>query len=254
MKPVCIRSLCIGTGLPKICVPLVGRTRYEVLEEATKIKDMPVDIVEWRIDYFNDIFNFEVLSDTLQVVRDVVEDLPIIATFRKKNEGGEKDITEEQYVSLYEYMIHTGYIDVIDIALITKKGEIEKLVDLTHEHAMKLIISEHDFFKTPTMTTIIKRCKYMQSLQADMVKIAYMPQSVSDLFAQLQAVYQLHLEGFSSPIISVSMGELGAVSRIGGELFSSSVTFASGKHASAPGQLCAKDVDAIQKEIHSYMY
>ena len=48
MNTVQVKNTVIGEGRPKICVPIVGKTKTDILEEAKKITTLPVDVVEWR--------------------------------------------------------------------------------------------------------------------------------------------------------------------------------------------------------------
>ena len=59
MNPVVVRNVAIGEGIPKICVPIVGKTREEILDAAKKILPIGADVVEWRVDWYEDIFDFE---------------------------------------------------------------------------------------------------------------------------------------------------------------------------------------------------
>ena len=56
MNTVQVRNIVIGEGRPKICVPIVGKKTTDILEEAKKITALPVDVVEWRVDWFDDVF------------------------------------------------------------------------------------------------------------------------------------------------------------------------------------------------------
>ena len=37
IKPVVVRGVAIGEGIPKICVPIVGNTREEILAAAEEL-------------------------------------------------------------------------------------------------------------------------------------------------------------------------------------------------------------------------
>ena len=56
MIPIVVRNVKIGEGIPKICVPIVGKTEEEIFEEAEVITSLPADMVEWRADWFDDVF------------------------------------------------------------------------------------------------------------------------------------------------------------------------------------------------------
>ena len=69
MEPVKVRNLKIGEGIPKICVPLVGVSKDEILEAAKEIKEIPMDFVEWRADWFCDILEWEKALEVLKGLR-----------------------------------------------------------------------------------------------------------------------------------------------------------------------------------------
>ena len=80
MNPVKVRNVEIGTGLPKICVPIVGVTKEDILDAARIIKTTAADVVEWRVDWYEDIFDFEKTAETMKALRDVLVDTPILFT------------------------------------------------------------------------------------------------------------------------------------------------------------------------------
>ena len=59
MNTIKVRNLEIGTGMPKICVPIVGKTVPEILENAKSAVQAKADVVEWRVDWYEDVFSFE---------------------------------------------------------------------------------------------------------------------------------------------------------------------------------------------------
>ena len=58
-KTVTIRGLSIGEGAPKICVPMVGETIAQLMEEAKLLQTVDLDIVEWRVDFFEQVEDFD---------------------------------------------------------------------------------------------------------------------------------------------------------------------------------------------------
>ena len=45
MKTVQVRNITLGEGRPKICVPIVGQTKDDILLEAETFARIPVDVV-----------------------------------------------------------------------------------------------------------------------------------------------------------------------------------------------------------------
>ena len=87
-KTVKLRNIVIGEGMPKICVPIVGASREEILDEARAVIELPADIVEWRIDHYEDVFDRGRFAETLGELRAVLGDMPLLVTFRSLAEGG----------------------------------------------------------------------------------------------------------------------------------------------------------------------
>ena len=92
MKTVQVRNITIGEGRPKICVPIVGQTKEDILLEAGTFARIPVDVVEWRVDWFEDVFDTDKVLDVAKNLQTVLKDTPILFTFRTAKEGGEKGI------------------------------------------------------------------------------------------------------------------------------------------------------------------
>ena len=77
---------------------------------------------------------------------------------------------------------------------------------------------------------------HLQEAGGDLIKLAVMPRDATDVLALLSVTTLMHKEA-KVPLITMSMGALGAISRLSGEVFGSAVTFASAAGSSAPGQL-----------------
>ena len=58
MNIVEVRNIKIGEGIPKICVPIVGVTKEDIINEAKTFDSIPADVVEWRADWFEGVFDF----------------------------------------------------------------------------------------------------------------------------------------------------------------------------------------------------
>lgn len=69
MNTVKVRNVEIGAGIPKVCVPIVGSTREEILSAARTIASMGTDVVEWRADWYQDVFDFQEVEKTAKMLR-----------------------------------------------------------------------------------------------------------------------------------------------------------------------------------------
>ena len=100
MNTIKVRDIEIGAGAPKIIVPIVGVTKEDILNEAKTFDSIPVDVVEWRVDWFEHVFEFDKVEDVLKELRTVLGNIPLLLTFRTKKEGGEKAIDTKDYKEL----------------------------------------------------------------------------------------------------------------------------------------------------------
>jgi 3-dehydroquinate dehydratase-1 len=250
MNTVKVRNIEIGAGIPKICVPIVGVTREEILAAAENIKSTKADVVEWRVDWYENIFDFTKTEATMQALREVLGEMPILFTFRTSKEGGEKAIETEAYVELNQNAAKTGLVDLVDVEAFTGDDVVKAVVEIAHENGVKVIASNHDFHKTPAKEEIVSRLRKMQELGADIPKIAVMPQNKKDVLTLLAATEEMVSEYADRPIITMSMSGTGVISRLCGEVFGSALTFGAVGKVSAPGQMRIEDLTTVLGLLH----
>ena len=252
-KYVEVRGVKIGEGVPKICVPIVGKTKEEILAAARSFEDVALDVVEWRVDWFEGVFDFAQVEDVLKDLREALGNIPLLMTFRTSKEGGEKAIEPTAYAELNIKAAQTGYVDLVDVEIFTGDDIVKKIIDGAHAAGVKVVASNHDFFKTPAKADIIYRLRKMQDMNADIPKIAVMPQNKKDVLTLLAATEEMTTNYADRPIITMSMAGTGVISRLCGEVFGSSMTFGAAKKASAPGQMGVNDLSTVLDLLHKAM-
>ena len=250
MNTVKVRNIEIGSGVPKICVPIVGVTKDEIIAEAKTFDSIPVDVVEWRVDWFEGVFEFDKVEDVLKDLREALGETPILFTFRTSKEGGEKAIEAEPYKELNIAAAKTGYVDLVDVEAFTGETAVKQIIETAHATGVKVVASNHDFHKTPAQEEIVSRLCKMQELGADIPKIAVMPQNKKDVLTLLSATREMSEEHADRPIITMSMAGTGVISRLCGEVFGSALTFGAAGKASAPGQMEVEDLKTVLELLH----
>lgn len=250
MKPVVVRNVKIGEGMPKICVPIVGKTTEAIVAEAKTFDQIPVDVVEWRVDWFDDVFDTEKVIETAKQLRDALGEIPILFTFRTSKEGGEKAIEDEVYAALNIAVAQSGYVDLVDVEAFSGDELVKKIVTEVHKTGVKVIGSNHHFHETPAKEDIVNRLKKMQDLDCDIPKIAVMPQNKTDVLTLLTATLEMSEQFADRPIITMSMSGTGVISRLAGEVFGSALTFGAAAKASAPGQIGVNELETVLDILH----
>lgn len=253
MNTVKVRNIEIGAGAPKIIIPIVGVTKEEILDAARSFASVTYDVVEWRVDWFEGVFDFARVEEVLKELRDILGDKPLLMTFRTSKEGGEKAISDADYIDLNVKAANTGYVDFVDVEIFTGDDVVSTIIEKAHAAGVKVIASNHDFHKTPAKSDIIYRLRKMQDMGADIPKIAVMPQNKKDVLTLLAATEEMANDYADRPIITMSMAGTGVISRLCGEVFGSSMTFGAVGKASAPGQMGAEDLNTVLALLHDAM-
>lgn len=250
MKILECRNITLSNKETKICIPITGRTDKEIIKQAKEIKKLNPDIVEWRADYYqveNEEKDVSEIIYTLGEIHKILNEIPIIFTFRTAKEGGERQVnfdTYGSYCSQAAVEAEKNNVAFIDLEAYGNKDEegIYKLIDSIHQRGVKIIGSNHHFDKTPSEEEMIDILCQMDTMGADVCKLAVMPKNKNDVGTLIKASKKTD-EKIEKPIITMSMGELGAVTRVCTRLTGSVITFAAGVNASAPGQI---GVDAVR--------
>lgn len=234
----------LGSGrFPSICAPLVGRTREQLLSEAALVAAKKPDLLEWRVDFF------EGIADTAQVVelagriKQASGGMPLLFTRRSSREGGEKiALTEEQVIGLYGAVCESGQVDFVDFEMGNDPAHVCEVRERSRAARVQLVLSFHDFSATPPLDFLNQRFAEAKRLGADIAKVAVMPRNMQDVLTLLTATLQSS-EKLGIPVVSMSMGGPGAITRLCGWAFGSALSFAVGETASAPGQLPIEDLE-----------
>ncbi|MDO5145625.1 MAG: type I 3-dehydroquinate dehydratase [Eubacteriales bacterium] len=253
MGVVVVRNVKIGEGIPKICVPIIGRTKEEILKQAQTIAQGCADIVEWRADWYEEVLNIERFREVLTDLRGILGEKPLLFTFRSLREGGERSIGRETYVSLNQIAVETGCVDLVDGELSMGIEILEAVIKVAHEKEKKVIVSSHDFERTPEKEELIQKMRQMQETGADICKVAVMPQDSRDVITLLSATEEMYRLYAKCPLITMSMDGTGAISRLCGEWFGSAVTFGMEGYPSAPGQIASERLRDTLLFFHEVM-
>lgn len=252
-----IKHCIIGFDRPKICVPLVGRSAEEIIAQADQIRQSQrssaIDMVELRGDYLDILPDYEVLDRLLAKVAEILPEKVLLFTIRSEAEGGEKlAFTTPTIYEINRHVIEKATADMVDIELFSGAEQAEEMIGIAKEKGVKIIMSNHDFQTTPDASTIVNRLRSMQDLGADVVKIAVMPENKLHVVNLLAATAMMQEAYAEVPVVTMSMGKMGAISRISGQVFDSAITFASFAEASAPGQIPVDKMDEALTLIEKY--
>ncbi|MEE4113436.1 MAG: type I 3-dehydroquinate dehydratase [Desulfobacteraceae bacterium] len=236
-----IKGKCIGGPRPLICLPLLADTQVSLLEQAADIPTLRPDLIEWRVDALATLTDARSVARTLAALHAMSNAWPLLFTCRTPAEGGMQALSTATRVPLYQMAITSEKVDMIDIELSSGQHTIQALRSVCRPAGVKLILSYHDFEHTPDSNALVQKLLEAEQAGADIAKVAVMPRDTQDVLTLLNATH-LARQQLKIPLIAISMGHMGVITRIAGGLFGSDITFASGTATTAPGQLPIMDL------------
>ncbi|MCX7779464.1 MAG: type I 3-dehydroquinate dehydratase [Negativicutes bacterium] len=233
------------TKQPLVCTPLVAKSKQAILQELREVLIKKPDIVEWRADFFAAIANTAEVVAVANSIKEIAGEIPVIFTIRSLREGGQPiPLTAEQAIELNIAICQNTKIEYVDCELSNLPAHIERLQSAAAVTGTKIIGSYHNFSFTPEREELAQKFAAAEAYRLDVAKVAVMPQNLQDVLTMLSATLEAKAK-HKIPLITMSMGKYGAISRMVGGVFGSSLTFGVGSQASAPGQVPIEDLKTV---------
>ena len=237
-------------GRVAVAVATTGADAETCLAHARAAAAAGADVVELRADL---LAGPDPLGDAVGLAAGVVDaagGAPVLLTVRTAAEGGGAGLDDGAYCDLLHRLIE-GLADLeaarrpaaLDVE--QARGGAAELVARAHGAGLDVVVSHHDLRATPADEAMLARLRAMADAGADIAKLAVTPRGPRDV-ARLLGVTARAGEELDVAVATMSMGPLGAVSRLSGAVFGSALTFATaGGAPSAPGQLPIDRVRAV---------
>lgn len=239
-----VKNKVFGEGKPLICVSVMESTKENIVSEVSRLIEKRVEMIEWRVDAFEGVESLNAVREVLMELAPILKETVFVFTFRSKEQGGQCSLPGDKIYDLHQVAAESKVADFIDLEYFyTEDADAE--VYTLQKMGAKVITSHHDFHETPSADVLFMLLEQMKHSNADIVKLAMMPQNTEDVLRLLEETNHFHKRYPKQSLITMAMGKLGTVSRISGELFGSCVTFAAGKNASAPGQIPLEKMEEI---------
>lgn len=253
MNTVKIRDVELGTGLPKLIIPIVEAEARHIFIQAREYKYRQTDIIEWRADFYHDVLDTDTVLTTAKKLRKILGNIPILFTFRTPSQGGNTTITMEQYHALNRAIIESGYVDAVDLEIDSDEHQGDELIHAAHAHKVAIFGSRNYSDITPDKESILRSMHKIQDLGVDIIKMATMANSPADAIHLMDATQEMKATDANHPIITVAMGANGVITRVAAEAFGSAATYGMVGSASAPGQFPVERLQNAMRILHNGM-
>ena len=222
----------------KLVVSIMPRTLEEA-QQLDRSRYDGADVIEWRADFLDK-------NEILTVAPAVFEKFAgreILFTLRTRGEGGQIDLTSEEYLAIIQDIQSIYHPDYIDFEFYSHREVFEQMLEFSN-----LVLSYHNFQETPeNMMEILSE---LTSLSPKLVKVSVMAhneQEVLDLMNYTRGFKTLNPE---QDYVTISMGKVGKISRLTADLTGSSWSYASVGEESAPGQIQLENMRRIRELLN----
>ncbi len=274
-------AITSGSGeLPAVAVSLTGPTAARARIQARRAIEAGADVLELRVDLLEEADALVAFAEAsgaespapdpmvvvtaaaqvLECLRrmvDVVDGVPLLLTCRTATEGGRAHLDDAGYGAVLGAVLDDLSTwaperrpAAIDVEV--QRGCLPGVSEQAHGLGIDVVASFHDFEATPADDVLEEVLARMVNEGADLAKIAVWPTSADDVARLLGVCARATADpgegtGLGVPVAAMSMGALGAVSRVA-PAFGTALTFAvvsdeqGETQASAPGQLPIQDV------------
>lgn len=249
MRELNIKGKQIGAGRPFVCVPVMEEDAGEIRRQVLELCESRADVIEWRVDAFGSYRDCNAVRAVLDSVKPMLKDKLFLYTFRSKLQGGLGEAEEGLLRDLQDLAGESGCVDLIDVEFFAERSPMAAIRRL-HNAGVHVLTSHHDFEETPEPGVMKMLLERMRDGGADIVKLAVMPKNHQDVLDLLAVTASFAEENPDTPIVTMSMGKLGSISRLCGESFGSCMSFGAYKKASAPGQYGMEELADILDRIH----
>lgn len=229
-------------------MPLISETEIALLAETEKAAKTRCDFLEWRRDYFlqGEMLTVEEEIKILKKLKKRMGDRGVIYTFRSHFEGGAYETLDSSRLEAIASVV--SLVDYVDVELESDPVFLKQVKEILKNKGCGLILSYHNFRKTPDGKKLGKIYDAMENQGANVLKLAVNPSSEVDV-RQLIGASLVKNERTAKPIIAIAMGALGGITRIAPELCGGSLTYVAGSGKTALGQLNLEEIMNLRKSF-----
>ena len=233
-RPLRIGSVTLRPHHPTLIAPFTDRTPESALVRAARDG---LELLEARVDLFHDR-SVDAVGERLAAAG---KHAPLLLTIRSAAEGGAWKARDAERLELYRALL--PLVDAVDVELAAAIRP--AVVDAARRAGRLVVLSQHDFRRTPADAALDRAVKLAVRAGADVVKLATHLRDDDD-GARLAALFARHR---ARSLVVIGMGEHGKKTRIFFPALGSLFTFASLDRGTAPGQL---DLAATQRELRFF--
>jgi 3-dehydroquinate dehydratase-1 len=219
-------------GTPKIVLSL-----NDAILPMKKKSPRLFDIVEMRVDLFS------ISDDALLSFADSLSCYPTIATIRSKCEGGDFRFSERKRFALFQKII--PHVSAVDIEL-SSKTILSDVIQSARNQKKIVMVSYHNFNKTPPRVELDRIFNQAKSAGADMVKVAAFANGDQDI----QRLARFTIEHAGQNIVTIAMGEKGEISRLFFPALGSLFTYGYLGEPTAPGQMDCRELSRLMRRFY----
>ena len=171
-----IKGTEVGTGRPLICVPVLEKTKEEVIKEVEYLVKSDADMIEWRLDAFEHYTDYNEVREILQQIAPLLKKKLFLYTFRTAKQGGVVSVDRETLNDLHDLAAESECVDLIDLEFFEEEHAAKRIREI-QKKGKKVVASHHDLEGTPQIDVMRMLLDHMCEGGADIVKLVVTPKT-----------------------------------------------------------------------------
>lgn len=249
-KTVRLGGVTLGEGMPKVCVPVMGKNPAQLEAAARRAVQACADVIELRMDSLSASASAEEAVAACRAVRTGAPGVPLLFTQRTVRDGGAGSGDAAAYEALLCAVAESGACEAIDCELSVGEAAFARIVHFAHAAGVAVVGSSHEFGEIGEMRRVSDWLLSQEALGADVCKAAVMAHTGAEA---LEAMLEMTHAGerLACPMIAIAMGPSGVLTRIGAACIGSCLSFGTAGKASAPGQIDALRLRGVLETVQA---
>ena len=142
-----IKGTEVGTGRPLICVPVLEKTKEEVIKEVEYLVKSDADMIEWRLDAFEHYTDYNEVREILQQIAPLLKKKLFLYTFRTAKQGGVVSVDRETLNDLHDLAAESECVDLIDLEFFEEEHAAKRIREIQKKG--KKVVASHQHLSGP---------------------------------------------------------------------------------------------------------
>lgn len=243
-----VKSMTIGEGKPKVCVPLIAENWQELEEKLSALKRDAPDMIEWRVDALMNAEDFSAMRDldrAYRMIRGAFPDAVLLTTVRSKSQGGLHKVPGGEYINLVSLVMDARFADILDIEYGHEVLDTRVLIGRAHGKHIPVLMSYTKPRLRMTAESVIETLENMKYMKPDMLRLSIAVETAGDRAALIAGAAHMDTLSPDLPVCVSGIGKEAEPLSLLGNHLGAPIIFAAPPDEKKEGSLTAGEAKTM---------